>query len=443
LNRFPPLDPPALADANPQGAIPVPAGRRARRLGGLVLVVFCLAISLAAQGAVAAPLVTGCCDSLTDPSYANPGYLAWIQDVYGVGEVADQAVAGRVTAQSLVDLRSHLASSDPEVVVVLAGTTDPYWLPGATLATTQTNIGNMVAASVNPPESSEAILVAPPPVLDPCTTAPSGWSCAQIDDFLAALGEDLRGNVAAYYDVPFIDLYAVFDAYLPYVDLYGENGGDGVHPSEEGDLVIAQAVLDELAQVVGAPCDDGVDNDGDGFVDYPADAGCDDASDWSEDVPALDCDDGVDNDGDGAVDLEDFGCHSRGDFSERSAPNVIVCDDGIDNDGDGLTDFPEDPGCGFPLQTTENPACNDGVDNDGDGLIDFDGGQVVWGECTGVPGGCPPGVSDPDGNGVANPDPTCSTGSRTKERSGCGLGFELGLLLPPLLWWHRRRTIRR
>ena len=423
----------------PLGASAALAGWRAGLFGALALGV---AVAFAPGGAGAAPLITGCCDSLTDPGFDNPGYLPLVQDVYGAGEVEDQAVAARLTADSLTALTTHLASADPEVVVVLAGTTDPYWLPGATLAATQENIGNMVQASVYPPELAEAILVAPPPVLDPCLTAPSGWSCAQIDDFLAALREKLRDNVAARYGVPFVDLYELFDEQLPYVDLYDV---DGVHLSDEGDQVIAQAVLDGLAQVVGAPCEDGVDNDGDGFVDYPADAGCDDASDWSEDVPALDCDDAVDNDGDGGIDLEDFGCHSRGDFSERTAPTVIVCDDGIDNDGDGLIDFPEDPGCGFPAQMIENPACNDGSDNDLDGLIDFDGGQVVWGECTRVQGGCPPGVSDPEGDGVANPDPNCGAASRTKETkgSGCGLGFEVGLLLPPLLWWHRRRTIRR
>ena len=109
----------------------------------------------------------------------------------------------------------------------------------------------------------------------------------------------------------------------------------------------------------------------------PADTDCDDASDFSEGAPVLECDDGLDNDADGAIDEDDFGCHGRGDFSERTAPNVIACDDGIDNDGDGTIDFLGDAGCGSPVQTEENPACNDGIDNDGDGLIDFDGGDSL------------------------------------------------------------------
>ena len=61
----------------------------------------------------------------------------------------------------------------------------------------------------------------------------------------------------------------------------------------------------------------------------------------------------------------------------------------------------------------EDPHCQDGINNDlgqdpNPGLVDFDGGQSVWGECTGEPGGCPANVSDPDGDGVPNPDPGLS-----------------------------------
>ncbi len=56
------------------------------------------------------------------------------------------------------------------------------------------------------------------------------------------------------------------------------------------------------------------------------------------------CDDGVDNDGDGAVDFgDDPGCQAPG--SLREDPQ---CDDGIDNDGDGGSDWdgsPPDPQC--------------------------------------------------------------------------------------------------
>jgi hypothetical protein len=55
------------------------------------------------------------------------------------------------------------------------------------------------------------------------------------------------------------------------------------------------------------PCEDGVDNDGDGDIDL-ADAGCKHAG-WHTEDPQ--CNDGVDNDGDGLIDLADGGCLNR------------------------------------------------------------------------------------------------------------------------------------
>ena len=53
-----------------------------------------------------------------------------------------------------------------------------------------------------------------------------------------------------------------------------------------------------------APCGDGLDNDGDGLTDYPADPGCRDAA-WETESPA--CDDNLDNDGDGKRDWDGAG----------------------------------------------------------------------------------------------------------------------------------------
>ena len=52
------------------------------------------------------------------------------------------------------------------------------------------------------------------------------------------------------------------------------------------------------------PCDDGLDNDGDGWVDALTDPGCRDPA-WAFEDPK--CDDGLDNDGDGLVDWDGFG----------------------------------------------------------------------------------------------------------------------------------------
>jgi hypothetical protein len=101
-----------------------------------------------------------------------------------------------------------------------------------------------------------------------------------------------------------------------------------------------------------------------------------------------------------------------------ATPAPSACSDGIDNDGDGLSDFPSDPGCRDAQSSAEDPKCDDDQDNDLDGMIDWDGGSA---------------------GGV--PDPQCVDQPwRTKESAKrCGLGFELCLLLLPLLWWQRRR----
>ena len=96
-----------------------------------------------------------------------------------------------------------------------------------------------------------------------------------------------------------------------------------------------------------------------------------------------------------------------------------ACNDGIDNDGDGLVDYPADVGCWDRDSDLENPQCQDGINNDPgqDSRIDWDGGASA---------GVPPGQQTaPDSNCVDRP-------FRNRERAGCGLGFELALLLPAL-----------
>ena len=151
-------------------------------------------------------------------------------------------------------------------------------------------------------------------------------------------------------------------------------------------------------------CNDGLDNDGDGKIDFPADPDC--TSRDSDGERGGECDDGIDNDGDGLVDFPaDPGCASPSDASERSG---AVCDDGIDEDGDGLVDFPADPGCADATPASiENPLCDDGIDNDGDGKVDWDGG---------------PAHGTPDPQCVGHP-------SRNSEGHHCGLGAELALAL--------------
>jgi hypothetical protein len=71
-------------------------------------------------------------------------------------------------------------------------------------------------------------------------------------------------------------------------------------------------------------CNDGIDNDGDGLIDYPADPGCYDYTDNSEvNVGLPQCSDLIDNDGDGRIDYPaDLGCTSPQDNSEADGGQI-------------------------------------------------------------------------------------------------------------------------
>ena len=122
-------------------------------------------------------------------------------------------------------------------------------------------------------------------------------------------------------------------------------------------------------------CNNGVDDDNDGLVDYPNDPGCSSNGDNSETSTSLVCDNGSDatNDRDTLADFRlsggDPGCTSATDSSEIDGE----CDDGLDSaDRDNLSDA-TDPGCTSTSDQTETDGeCDDVVDSasDADSLGD-------------------------------------------------------------------------
>jgi hypothetical protein len=154
-------------------------------------------------------------------------------------------------------------------------------------------------------------------------------------------------------------------------------GGDG---NKRG--VIVNTVL------LGAPCNNGLDDDGDGKIDYApgtGDPGCQSARDASERGTAI-CDNGADDDSDGRTDyntnaaLSDPGCASPSD-SDPAHPEKKTggpeCDNDQDDNGDGKVDYNVNPGasdasCTGPTDPTEESECSNGVDDaDGDTLVDL------------------------------------------------------------------------
>ncbi len=70
-------------------------------------------------------------------------------------------------------------------------------------------------------------------------------------------------------------------------------------------------------------CSDGIDNDGDGLIDFGQDPGC---AGISQDMEDPECDDGIDNDGDGAVDGADLRCTMLSEDQEAFDPvDSFIC----------------------------------------------------------------------------------------------------------------------
>jgi LPXTG-motif cell wall-anchored protein len=161
-----------------------------------------------------------------------------------------------------------------------------------------------------------------------------------------------------------------------------DNDGKIDYPADRG-CVSAQ---DDSEAGGGPQCADGVDNDKDGKIDYPADKGCTSAKDDSEAGGGPQCADGVDNDNDGKVDAADPGCHSDGnaankasyDASDNSeAGGAAQCADGRDNDGDGLIDA-ADPGCHSDGNAANKASYDARDDSEANGAVAVKGGSLAF-----------------------------------------------------------------
>ncbi|PJF34229.1 MAG: hypothetical protein CUN57_00040 [Phototrophicales bacterium] len=156
-------------------------------------------------------------------------------------------------------------------------------------------------------------------------------------------------------------------------------------------------------------CSDGLDNDGDGATDFPADFSCSSADDDDETNPMAACQDGIDNDGDGFVDLDDLGCYGLQDNDEFNVYNCVDGDNGTfaytasqvcDNFG-CVQDMCVSPLFGY--QFVEEWVCVNGIKQKilydcptGCDLQNtmYDGQNIVAGACAGAQ---PTSCIDPDG----------------------------------------------
>ncbi len=137
-------------------------------------------------------------------------------------------------------------------------------------------------------------------------------------------------------------------------------------PRSDADIV--EGVSTDCATASDEICDDGIDNNGNTFID------CDD---WDcQNDPACietECDDEIDNDDDGDTDCDDSDCLGTVACPAPTENNDTDCADGEDNDGDNLVDC-EDPSCNSHPDVTvcTETDCDDNFDNDLDGHTDCD-----------------------------------------------------------------------
>ncbi|MCK6574137.1 hypothetical protein L6V77_23910 [Myxococcota bacterium] len=199
------------------------------------------------------------------------------------------------------------------------------------------------------------------------------WGACEVEGELEFCSDGWDGDCDGADDPPDVSCHGA-DACRNFIDDDADGYTD--YPVEPGCAQPADA--DESDSPRAPACNNQVDDDGDGRADA-ADPGCDgpiDADESGEEY-LLACHNGVDDDGDGRVDFpQDPGCPFAGGDDETDPPAPRDCSNGLDDDGDGHVDFPEDPGCpgrGTRSETDPawRPACSDGRDNDGDGRIDY------------------------------------------------------------------------
>jgi lysophospholipase L1-like esterase len=230
--------------------------------------VACLLFALALPSVAGAlPVVAGFGDSITCDGCNDGGYLGLLADYLEPDPILDDnGVSSDRTGSVLSRLQTWIDDGNTaDVLVLLTGTPDTYQAVGGWMnrpydpLETLGNIEDMIDLVLA--ESIPLILVAPPPVLDPCGN-PSVLTCGDIDGRLADLADDLA-LVATTEGVPFVDLYAAFQA-DPRFGLIADGGehpgpdslflDDGLHPRlATGDTLIASLLATEIALIIPEP----------------------------------------------------------------------------------------------------------------------------------------------------------------------------------------------
>ncbi|MFH1212210.1 MAG: hypothetical protein V1659_04775 [Candidatus Woesearchaeota archaeon] len=107
-----------------------------------------------------------------------------------------------------------------------------------------------------------------------------------------------------------------------------------------------QNVTGEAKGPATVQCNDRIDNDRDGYTDFPNDPGCSSKKDKSELNTAIECDDARDNDNDTKIDMQDGGCVNPVDTDET-------------NCGDGVCEYATETPANCPKDCSHPNSCSD------------------------------------------------------------------------------------
>jgi hypothetical protein len=209
------------------------------------------------------------------------------------------------------------ASSTPAVATVST----------AGLATTLGAGGSIISATLGAVSGSASLTVSlPAPLVVTTTTLPSGALDAAYTATLAASG----GTPPYTWSIANGQLPAGLTVEPSTGVISGTPTAGGVSNFTVGVSAGAQSAtqVSSIAILTGYACSDGLDNDGDALVDFPADPGCIAAASNLENPL---CDDDLDNDGDGKIDWDggaglgtpDPECTAA--FRNRELPNASSC----------------------------------------------------------------------------------------------------------------------
>jgi lysophospholipase L1-like esterase len=190
------------------------------------------------------------CDSCNDGSY-----LGLIDDYLPEAPIVDDnGVSADVASGVLSRLDTWLTGGNSaDFVIILTGTPDTYQAVGGwrdrpyseaeTVGNVEAMLDLLFIAGL------PAILVAPPPVLDPCGF-PDVLTCSEIDTSLANLADALA-TLAGSRGVPFVDLYDAFVNDPGYLETPGDPNSlfrtDGLHPQlDPGDDLVAFEIANAI-----------------------------------------------------------------------------------------------------------------------------------------------------------------------------------------------------